>query len=263
MTASTGTPLLEVSEVGIDFGGVRALSDVSFTVDRGEFFGILGPNGAGKSTLFNVITGLFRPTGSIKLDGVELVGRKPWHIAKFGLARTLQNLGLFDSLDVVDNLLVGRHVRIRSNGFSDIVRFGITHNEEKKARRRVHEIIDLLDLGDYRHTDVGSLPYGVRKRVELGKALAQDPILLMLDEPVAGMNREETERLVHYITTAQEELGLTIVMIEHDVSMVLELADRTLALDFGRVIGMGDSDEIRQNQAVIEAYLGVQEGGAA
>jgi branched-chain amino acid transport system ATP-binding protein len=217
----TGTdPILEVSGVSIRFGGVAALSDVSFAVLPGEFFAIIGPNGAGKSTLFNCMSGLFPPTGSIRLNGTELVGRKPWQIAKLGLGRTFQNLGLFDSLSVIDNLMVGRHVRIRGG---------------------------VLD----------GAPYGIRKRVELGKALAMDPTVLLLDEPVGGMNREETEHLVHYITTAQDELGLTIVLIEHDVGMVMDVADRVLALDFGKVIGLGLPDEIRHNPAVIEAYLGV------
>jgi branched-chain amino acid transport system ATP-binding protein len=254
----TGTdPILEVSGVSIRFGGVAALSDVSFAVLPGEFFAIIGPNGAGKSTLFNCMSGLFPPTGSIRLNGTELVGRKPWQIAKLGLGRTFQNLGLFDSLSVIDNLMVGRHVRIRGGVLDGALRVGPARRAERAARLRCHAIIDLLDLEAYCHEDVATLPYGIRKRVELGKALAMDPTVLLLDEPVGGMNREETEHLVHYITTAQDELGLTIVLIEHDVGMVMDVADRVLALDFGKVIGLGLPDEIRHNPAVIEAYLGV------
>jgi branched-chain amino acid transport system ATP-binding protein len=253
-----GSPLLEVSGVSISFGGVAALSDVSFAVSRGEFFAIIGPNGAGKSTLFNCMTGLFRPSGSILLGGTELVGRKPWQIAKLGMGRTFQNLGLFDSLSVIDNLMVGRHVRIRGGVLDGALRLGPSRRAEREARLRCHEIIDLLDLGEYAREETGALAYGIRKRVELGKALAMDPTVLLLDEPVGGMNREETERLVHYITTAQDELGLTIVLIEHDVSMVMDIADRVLALDFGKVIGLGLPEEIRRNPAVVEAYLGVE-----
>ena len=254
----TGTdPILEVSGVSIRFGGVAALSDVSFAVLPGEFFAIIGPNGAGKSTLFNCMSGLFPPTGSIRLNGTELVGRKPWQIATLGLGRTFQNLGLFDSLSVIDNLMVGRHVRIRGGVLDGALRAGPARRAERAARLRCHAIIDLLDLEAYCHEDVATLPYGIRKRVELGKALAMDPTVLLPDEPVGGMNREETEHLVHYITSAQDELGLTIVLIEHDVGMVMDVADRVLALDFGKVIGLGLPDEIRHNPAVIEAYLGV------
>lgn len=256
-------PILEVSDVSIQFGGVAALTEVSFTVSPGEFFAIIGPNGAGKSTLFNCMTGIFKPKGSVRLDGTELVGRKPWEIAKLGMGRTFQNLGLFDSLPVIDNLLIGRSVRIGGGGvLAGALRLGPARNAERAARLRCHEIIDLLDLGHYSHAEVGTLAYGIRKRVELGKALAVDPTVLLLDEPVGGMNREETERFVHYVTTAQDELGLTIVLIEHDVSMVMDIADRVLALDFGRVIGLGLPDEIRTNTAVIEAYLGVEAGAA-
>jgi branched-chain amino acid transport system ATP-binding protein len=260
LAARPGEPgaLLEVDGVSISFGGVAALSDVSFAVPRGEFFAIIGPNGAGKSTLFNCMTGLFPPSGSIRLNGTELVGRKPWQIAKLGMGRTFQNLGLFDSLSVIDNLMVGRHVRVRGGVLDGALRLGPARRAERAARLRCHDVIDLLDLGEYVHEDVATLAYGIRKRVELGKALAMDPTVLLLDEPVGGMNREETERLVHYITTAQDELGLTIVLIEHDVSMVMDIADRVLALDFGKVIGLGLPEEIRRNPAVVEAYLGVE-----
>jgi branched-chain amino acid transport system ATP-binding protein len=250
--------LLEVSGVSISFGGVAALSDVSFAVARGEFFAIIGPNGAGKSTLFNCMTGLFPPSGSIRLNGTELVGRKPWQIAQLGMGRTFQNLGLFDSLSVIDNLMVGRHVRVRGGVLDGALRLGPSRRAERAARLRCHDVIDLLDLGEYCYEETATLAYGIRKRVELGKALAMDPTVLLLDEPVGGMNREETERLVHYITTAQDELGLTIILIEHDVGMVMDIADRVLALDFGKVIGLGLPEEIRQNPAVVEAYLGVE-----
>lgn len=257
MTDSPPAPLLEVSELSLQFGGVRALEEVTFDVRPGEIFAVIGPNGAGKTSIFNCLNGVYQPQrGSIRLEGTDLIGRKPTAIANMGIARTFQNLGLFANLDVIDNLMLGRHVRMRTGFLAGMVWLGRARREEIANRRRVEEIVELLELEEHRHTHVGLLPYGVQKRIELGRALAMDPKLLLLDEPVAGMNLEETEDMARYILEIQRELSIAMILVEHDMHMVMDIADRVMALDFGRTLIVGEPAEVQNDPAVIEAYLG-------
>lgn len=257
MERMTGTALLEVEELSLQFGGVRALDDVSFDVRPGEIFAIIGPNGAGKTSIFNCLNGVYQPQhGAIRLEGTDLIGRKPTALANMGIARTFQNLGLFANLDVIDNLMLGRHVRMRTGFLAGMVWLGRARQEELVNRRRVEEIVELLELEEHRRTHVGLLPYGVQKRIELGRALAMEPKLLLLDEPVAGMNLEETEDMARYILEIQRELSVAMILVEHDMHMVMDIADRVMALDFGRTLIVGEPAEVQNDPAVIEAYLG-------
>ncbi|MFP5579862.1 MAG: ABC transporter ATP-binding protein [Acidimicrobiia bacterium] len=253
----TGPALLEVDQLSLQFGGVRALDDVTFDVRPGEIFAIIGPNGAGKTSIFNCLNGVYQPQhGSMRLEGTDLIGRKPTALANMGIARTFQNLGLFANLDVIDNLMLGRHVRMRTGFLAGMVWLGRARREELVNRRRVEEIVELLELEEHRHTHVGLLPYGVQKRIELGRALAMEPKLLLLDEPVAGMNLEETEDMARYILEIQRELSIAMILVEHDMHMVMDIADRVMALDFGRTLIVGQPVEVQNDPAVIEAYLG-------
>jgi branched-chain amino acid transport system ATP-binding protein len=249
--------VLEVDEINLRFGGVTAIDDVSFSVDEGELFAIIGPNGAGKTSIFNTISGVYRPQqGEIRWRGESILGLRPDRVAALGIARTFQNIELFPQMTVVDNLLTGRHVRMRRSIFSGAVWFGPARREEMENRRKVEDIIDFLEIEQWRKHPVALLPYGFQKRVELGRALAMEPELLMLDEPVAGMNLEETEDMARFILDIRSELGITIVLVEHDMGLVMDIADRVLVLDFGQRIALGSPAEVQSDPAVIAAYLG-------
>jgi branched-chain amino acid transport system ATP-binding protein len=257
-----GQPILEVRDLVMRFGGTTAVDGVSFDVKRGELFSIIGPNGAGKTSIFNCISGVYRPQeGSIDFLGESLLGQKPDQIADRGVARMFQNIELFDNLTVLDNLMLGRHQHLSYGAVSSMLYVGRAKRAELENRRIVEDIIDFLEIEAHRKFPVGMLPYGIKKRVELGRALAMEPKLLLLDEPVAGMNVEETEDMARFILDIRAELDLAMVMVEHDMGLVMDLADRVLVLDFGKPISLGTPDVVQQDPEVIKAYLGEGESG--
>ena len=249
--------LVTFDDVHLSFAGVKAIAGVSFTVAAGELFAVIGPNGAGKTSIFNVLSGVYRPQrGRVLFDGADVTRRAPHQLAAAGLARTFQNVELFTNLTVLDNLMLGQHAHLRYGTLAAIAWFGPARRGEVAARAAVEEIIDFLDLTPYRRTPVGLLPYGVQKRVELGRALAMRPRLLLLDEPMAGMNLEEKDDMARYILDIREDLGPALILVEHDMGVVMDLADRVIALDFGVPVTTGPPDEVQRHPDVIRAYLG-------
>jgi branched-chain amino acid transport system ATP-binding protein len=250
-------PVARLDDVHLSFAGVKAINGVSFEVRPGELFAIIGPNGAGKTSLFNVLSGVYRPQqGSVEFLGENILGSRPHKIAGRGLARTFQNIALFEHLTVLDNLMLGRHQHIRYNFLQAFAWLGTARQQELEHRRFVEEIVDFLELEQWRSLPVGLLPYGVQKRVELGRALAMEPKLLLLDEPVAGMNLEETEDTARFVLDIRDELNVPIIMVEHDMGLVMDLADRVLVVDFGTPIATGTPDEVQRHPDVVRAYLG-------
>jgi branched-chain amino acid transport system ATP-binding protein len=256
-------PLLKVESLTRTFGGLRAVSDVSFDVARGEICSVIGPNGAGKTSLFNLVSGVLRPTsGRIVFDGVDITHERQSRFVSRGIARTFQNLALFKHGTVVENILVGRHIHLKSSVLESAFFFGRTRTEEIRARQKVEEIVEFLEIEHIRDAIVGHLSYGQQKRVELARALACEPKLLLLDEMVSGMNQEETEDIARFVLDIRDELGITVLMIEHDMRVVMDISDRVQVLNFGQKIAGGAPDEVREDPLVLDAYLGRRDRNA-
>ena len=253
-----GGVMMEMKNITLRFGGVVAIKDISFDIREGEIRAIIGPNGAGKSSMLNVISGFYHPQeGEVWFHGKKRPSMKPYQVAQQGIARTFQNIALFEGMTVLDNVMTGRLTHMKTNMFQQAIWWGKAQAEETAQREKVEKIIDFLEIQHIRHAPVGSLPYGLQKRVELARALAMEPDLLLLDEPMAGMNVEEKREMCRFILKVNDELGTTMVLIEHDMGVVMDISDNVVVLDYGKIIADGPPEEVRSNQDVIDAYLGV------